>query len=142
MIEMLTKNQASTITTSPSATSYCILPSLPSYDGFDSNKYLSWEIGIDNFFWQRHKCESRKLRNVASALTNNALAWWKRLCESDKLPKIYNDVKILMRKTFVHSYPASNLNFEIHPLEEEESTIASPIVHNILQEVETKQENE
>jgi hypothetical protein len=47
-----------------------------------------------------------------------------------------------MRKTFVHSYPACNLNFEIHPLEEEESTIASPIVHNILQEVETKQENE
>jgi hypothetical protein len=67
-------------------------------------------------------------------LTNNALALWKHLCESNKLPKTWNDVKILMRKTFVDSFPASNLNFEIHSLEEE-ATIASPIVHNILQEV-------
>jgi hypothetical protein len=46
-----------------------------------------------------------------------------------------------MRKTFVDSSPASNLNFEIHSLEEE-LTIASPIVHNILQEVRIKQEKE
>jgi hypothetical protein len=47
-----------------------------------------------------------------------------------------------MRKTFVDSSPASNLNFEIHSLDEDEATIASPIVHNILQEVEIKQEKE
>jgi hypothetical protein len=50
-------------------------------------------------------------------------------------------VKILMRKTFVDSSPACNLSSEIHSLEEE-ATIASPIVHNILQEVEIKQEKE
>jgi hypothetical protein len=50
-------------------------------------------------------------------------------------------MKILMRKTFVDSSPASNLNFEIYSLEEE-LTIASPIVPNILQEVEIKQEKE
>jgi hypothetical protein len=83
----------------------------------------------------------RKLRNVVSALTNNALTWWKHLCESDELPKTWNDVKILIRKTFVDSSLASNLNFEIHSFEEE-PTIASPIVHNILQEVEIKQEEE
>jgi hypothetical protein len=44
MTELLTKNQASTTTTSPFAISYCILPSLPSYDGFVSNKYFAWEI--------------------------------------------------------------------------------------------------
>jgi hypothetical protein len=71
-------------------------------------------------------------------VVNNALAWWKHLCESDELPKTWNDVKILMRKSFADSSPASNLNFEIHSLEEEEATIASPIVHNILQEVEIK----
>jgi hypothetical protein len=43
----------------------------------------------------------RKLRNVASTLINDALVWWKYLCKSDKLPKIWNDVKNLMRKTFV-----------------------------------------
>jgi hypothetical protein len=48
-------------------------------------------------------------------------------------------VKILMRKTFSDSSPASNLNFEMHSLEGE-PTIASLIVHNILQEVEIKQE--
>jgi hypothetical protein len=41
MTELLTKNQASTTTTSLSTISYCILPSLPSYDGFDSNKYFA-----------------------------------------------------------------------------------------------------
>jgi hypothetical protein len=41
-------------------------------------------------------------------------------------------VKILMRKAFVDSSSASNLNFEIHSLEEEEATITSLIVHNIL----------
>jgi hypothetical protein len=141
MIELLTKNQASTTMTS-STTNYCILPSLPSYDGFDSNKYFAWEIGMDKNFGQHHICERRKLRNIASALTNNALAWWKRLCASDELPKTWNNVKFLMRKTFVDSSPTSNLNFDIHSLEEEEASIASPIVHNILPEVEIKQEKE
>jgi hypothetical protein len=117
MIELLTKNQASTTTTSLFTTSYFILPSLPSYDGFDFNKYFAWEIGMDKKFEQRRICEWRKLRNVASALTNNALAWWKCLYEFDELPKTWNDAKILMRKTFVDSSAASNLNFEIHYLE-------------------------
>jgi hypothetical protein len=142
MTELLTKNQASTTTTSPSTTSYWILPSLPSYDGFDPNKYFASEIEMEGIFGQRCICGSRKLKNVTSALRNNALAWWKHLCESDELPKTWNDVKILMRKTFVDSSPASNLNFEIHSWKKEEATIASPIVHNILQEVEIKQEKE
>jgi hypothetical protein len=50
-------------------------------------------------------------------------------------------VKILMRKTFVDSYSTSNLNFEIHSLEEH-STIASLVLLNILQEVKIKQEKE
>jgi hypothetical protein len=131
MIALFTKDQASTTTTSPSTTSYCILPFLPSYDGFDSNKYFAWEIKMVEIFGQHHICKRRKLRNVASTLTNDALVWWKHLCESDELPKTWNNVKILMRKSFVDSSPASNLNFEIHSLEED-ATIASPIVNNIL----------
>jgi hypothetical protein len=75
MTELLTKNQESTSIASTSTTSYYILPSLPSYDGFYSNKYFTWEIGMDKIFGQHCICERRKLRNVASALTNNALAW-------------------------------------------------------------------
>jgi hypothetical protein len=97
---------------------------------------------MDKKFRQLRISERRKLRNVASALTNNLLAWWKPLCESDELLKMWNDAKILMRKTFVDSSPVSNLNFEIHSLEGEEATIASPIVHNILQEVRIKQKKE
>jgi hypothetical protein len=41
MTELLTKNQVFTTITSHSTTSYCILPSLPSYDGFESNKYFA-----------------------------------------------------------------------------------------------------
>jgi hypothetical protein len=50
MIELLTKNQASTTTTSPFTISYCILLSLPSYDSFDYNKYFAWEIGMEKNF--------------------------------------------------------------------------------------------
>jgi hypothetical protein len=140
MTELFTKNQASTTTTSPSTISYCILPSLTYYDGFDYNKYFAWEIKMNENFGQHRIYEWRKLRNVASTLSNDALVWWKHLCESDELPKTWNNEKILMRETFVNSSP-SNLNFEIHSLEEE-ATIASSIVHNILQEVEIKQEKE
>jgi CHAT domain-containing protein len=140
MTKLFTKNQASNTTTSPSTISYCILPSLPSYDGFDSNKYFAWEIEMHEIFGQCRICERRKLENVASALMNNALAWWKHLCESNELPKTWKDVENLMRKTFVDSSSASNLNFEIHSLEQ--PTIVSPIVHNILQKVEIKQEKE
>jgi hypothetical protein len=97
----------------------------------DSNKYFALEIGMDQFFGQRRICERRKLRNVASALMNNALAWWNHLCESNKLPKTRNNVRIRIRKTFIDTSAVSNLNFEIHSLEEQ-PTIASPIVHNIL----------
>jgi hypothetical protein len=96
---------------------------------------------MDEIFGQRHICEQIKLRNIASTLINDALVWWKHLCESNELPKTWNDVKILMRKTFVDSSPASNLNSKIHSLEEE-VTIASSTVHNILQEVKIKQEKE
>jgi hypothetical protein len=131
MTDLFTKNQASTTTTSPSTTSYCILPSLPSYDGFHSNKYFAWEIEMYEIFGQRHICERRKLRNVANTLTNDALVWWKHLCESGELPKTWKYVKIVMRKTFVDSSPTSNLNFEKHSWQEQ-PTIVSPIVHNIL----------
>jgi hypothetical protein len=63
--ELFTKNQAPTTTTSPSTTSYSFLLSLPSYDGFDLNKYFAWEIEMDEIFGQRRICERRKLKNVA-----------------------------------------------------------------------------
>jgi hypothetical protein len=100
MTGLLTKNQVSTTTTSPCTTSYCIFPSLPFYDGFDSNKYFAWQIGMDKKFGQCRICKRRKLRNVASTLTNNELAWWKCLCESNELPKTWNNMKILIRKNF------------------------------------------
>jgi hypothetical protein len=42
---------------------------------------------MDKKFGQCRICERRKLRNAASALMNNALAWLKCLCESDEFPK-------------------------------------------------------
>jgi hypothetical protein len=50
MTELFTKKQVSTTTISPSTIIYYILPPLPSFDGFDSNKYFAWEIGMYNFF--------------------------------------------------------------------------------------------
>jgi hypothetical protein len=55
-------------------TSYYFLSSLPFYDDFDSNKYFAWEIEMDEIFGQHHICDRRKIRNIASALTNDVLA--------------------------------------------------------------------
>jgi hypothetical protein len=41
MTKLFTKNQAFTTTISPSTISYSFLSSLPSYDGFDFNKYFT-----------------------------------------------------------------------------------------------------
>jgi hypothetical protein len=51
MTELLTKNPASTTTESPSTISYYILPSLPSYDCFDSKNYFVSEIGTEKQIW-------------------------------------------------------------------------------------------
>jgi hypothetical protein len=61
MTELFTKNQSSIATTSPSTTSYSFLSSLPSYDGFDSTKYFSLEIEMDELFGQCRICDRRKL---------------------------------------------------------------------------------
>jgi hypothetical protein len=61
MTELFTKNQSSIATTSPSTTSYSFLSSLPSYDGFDSTKYFSREIEMDEVFGQCRICDRRKL---------------------------------------------------------------------------------
>jgi hypothetical protein len=70
---------------------------------------------MDKNFGQCRIWERRKVRNISSALTNNVSTWWKHLYESNELPKTWNNVKILMRKTSIDSSPVT----EIHSLGEE-----------------------
>ena len=98
MIDLFTKNQASSTTTSPSTTSNYVLPSLSSYDG-SRDDYDDWELAMDKRFAQCRMCDKRKIKNIVSSLTSYSLTWWENLCDSDK-PQTWNDMKIIMRETF------------------------------------------
>jgi hypothetical protein len=74
MIDLFTKNQASSTTTSPSITSIYILPSLPSYDG-SRDDYDDWELAMDKRFAQCRMCDKRKIKNIVSSLTSYFLTW-------------------------------------------------------------------
>jgi len=73
----------------------------PTYDGICAEKYIEWELAIDNIFSQCRMREWRKIQNATSILTDSASDWWDKLCESDK-PRIWNHMKTLMRETFIH----------------------------------------
>jgi hypothetical protein len=65
-----------------------------------ANEYNEWEVSVDTIFARRHICDSRKIKIVASTLTNDALVWWKNLHDYEK-PQTWIDVKTLMTEQFV-----------------------------------------
>jgi hypothetical protein len=71
----------------------------PSYNGFNIDAYLDWEMTMDKKFAQYRMCDRRKIKIVVSSLTSCALTWWENLCVSDK-PQTWKDMKILMREKF------------------------------------------
>ena len=56
----------------------------PTYDGICAEKYIEWELAIDNIFSQCCICEWRKIQNATSILTDSASVWWDKLYQSDK----------------------------------------------------------
>jgi hypothetical protein len=56
-----------------------------SYNGFNMDAYLDWEMTMDKEFAQCHMCDRRKIKIVVSSLTHGALTWWENLCVSDKI---------------------------------------------------------
>ena len=51
-----------------------------------------------------------------------ALSWWESLDPSDK-PQTWNDMKLLMRQTFVNPPPIFTSYAEVHHLEEQSIVI-------------------
>jgi hypothetical protein len=71
----------------------------PSYNGFNKDAYLDWEMMMDKKFAQCRICDRRQIQITVSSLTSCALTWWENLCVSDK-PQTWKDTKILMRQKF------------------------------------------
>jgi hypothetical protein len=76
-------------------------------------------------------CERRKIKNASSVLRHLASIWWESLSSSDK-PHTWNDMKILMRETFVNPSLVINPYDEEHQLDQ--SPIIPPVVPNLLQD--------
>ena len=93
---------------------------------------MEWKIAIDNIFATRFMCPRRKVKNTASVLRYSALSWWESLDPSDK-PQTWNDMKLLMRETFVNPPPILTSYAEVHHLEEE-SVVIPLAMTNLLQD--------
>jgi hypothetical protein len=79
----------------------------PTYDGIGANEYIEWEVAIDNIFATRFMCPRRKVKNASSVLRHFILSWWESLDPLDK-PQTWNDMKLLMRETFINTPPTLN----------------------------------
>ena len=111
----------------------------PNYDGISADEYIEWEIAIDNIFVNRFMCPRKKVKNAASVLRFSALTWWEFLSLLDK-PQTWDDMKILMRETFVSPSHIVNSYDEVFQLEGH-SIVVSPTVPNLLQDSEQTQED-
>jgi hypothetical protein len=77
-------------------------------------------------------CPRRKVKNTASVLRYSALSWWESLDPSNK-PQTWNDMKLLMRETFVNPPPILTSFDEVHYLEE--GSVVIPLaMTNLLQD--------
>jgi hypothetical protein len=104
----------------------------PTYDGIGADEYIEWEIALDKIFANHSMCARRKVQNATSVLRDSASTWWETLSSSDK-PQSWNDMKILMRQTFVNPPPVLNSNDEVHHLDDQ-SIVIPLAMANLLQD--------
>jgi hypothetical protein len=90
-----------------SSPSGLIYPSFSSFDENIANKYNEWEVSMDKIFAWRHICDRRKIKIMASTLTNDALVWWNNLHDYQK-PQTWTSMKSLMRQQFVSMDDSKN----------------------------------
>jgi len=120
-----------TIAATPSLAGRSILSSPPTCDGIGADKYIEWESKIDNIFAQCRMCEQRKIKNASGVLRHLASTWWESLSSSDK-PHIWNDMKIVMRETFVQPSRVIYSSDEVHQLDQ--SLVIPLAMPNLLQD--------
>ena len=85
-------------------------------------------------------CPRRKVKNAISVLRQSALSWWESLDPSDK-PQTWNDMKLLMRETFINPPHVLTSYTEVHHLEEE-SIVIPLAMPNLLQDNVEKSEDD
>jgi hypothetical protein len=75
---------------------------LPLYYGkFDPKGYVKWELAVHLEFCKCDLSGEQKILATAGVLIDYALAIWKCLCRHDKVPKIWNALKTVLREYFV-----------------------------------------
>ncbi|XP_039851101.1 uncharacterized protein LOC120709500 isoform X1 [Panicum virgatum] len=109
------------------------------YDGIGADKYMEWEIAIDNIFATRFMCPMRRVKNASSILRHFALSWWESLGPLDK-PHTWDDMKIVMRENFVNPSLVINSNDEVHQLDN--SLVIPPTMPKLLQDHLQKSEDD
>ena len=122
-------HETCTIAATPPLAGGSILSSSSTYDAIGVDVYIDWETKIDNIFAQCRMCEQRKIKNASNVLRHLASTWWESLSSSDK-PHTWNNMKIIMRGTFVQPSLVIYSSDEVHQLDQ--SLVIPPAMPNLL----------
>jgi hypothetical protein len=94
-----------------------VIQHLPLYNGkFDPKGYVKRELAVHLEFCKHDLSEEQKILAAAGVLIDYALAVWKRLCRHDKVPKIWNVLKTVLREYFVPEYYADHFLAKLQSL--------------------------
>jgi hypothetical protein len=131
MMCILTKAFESHTIDVDSSSSCSIYPSVTSFDANIANEYTEWEVAMYKIFAQCRICGRRKIKVVASTLTNHLLVLWNNLHDYEK-PQTWTDVKALMRKQFVSMDDTKNNlsnSIDVIPLDKSELPLLQEDCH-------------
>jgi hypothetical protein len=105
-----------------------VIQHLPLYDGkFDPKEHVTWELAVHLKFCKHNFSEEQKILAAAGVLIDYALAIWKCLSRYDKVPKIWNGLKTVLREYFVPEYYADHLLAKLQSLKQGSYTIEHTI---------------
>jgi hypothetical protein len=90
---------------------------IPEYSGrSDPEKYLEWEIRVNQIFDGHNYSEEKKLRVASMEFTEYALVWWDNKNRTGERPATWIDMKRVTREMFVPACYTRQLHSKLRRL--------------------------
>ena len=90
---------------------------VPEFSGrSDPEKYLEWEMRVNQIFDNHNYSEEKKVRIASSEFTEYALVWWDNLNRNGERAATWADMKRVMRDRFVPASYTRQLHSKLHRL--------------------------
>ena len=91
---------------------------IPEFSGrcADPEKYLEWEMRVNQIFDGHNYSEEKKVRVASMEFTEYALVWWDNKNRTHERPATWADMKRIMRERFVPAYYTRQLHSRLRRL--------------------------